>query len=89
MFLLSGSKSIVCIYLLNARLTDAMHTGDDALVVVWNLQTGESIQVVSCAFNGAVSAIAWIKTEDTDELSFVFGCADGSLHIYQRVHSNV
>jgi WD40 repeat protein len=63
-------------------------TGDDTQVVVWNLQTGEKVQIVSCAFHGPIGAVAWINTDGKCS-GFVFGCADGSLHLYQRTDRNV
>ncbi|OBZ68261.1 hypothetical protein A0H81_12041 [Grifola frondosa] len=56
---------------------------DDAVVVVWNLRTGEKLQEIHCTFNGPISAIAWLGTSVTNN-TFIFGCADGSLHLYQR-----
>ncbi|OBZ70602.1 hypothetical protein A0H81_09014, partial [Grifola frondosa] len=63
--------------------------GDDALVVIWNLTTYEKMQEVKCLFNGPVSIVHWMGTENCGGMSFIFGCADGSLHIYQRVDLNV
>jgi hypothetical protein len=64
-------------------------SGDDGLVVLWNLKTGETLQEISCAFHGPVSALAWVGFgEDKDE-SFIFGCADGSLHLYRRTDPKV
>ncbi|KLO03932.1 WD40 repeat-like protein [Schizopora paradoxa] len=57
---------------------------DDAVVLIWDLKTGEQIQSISCPFNGAIGAIAWIQFRDSDDSCFVFGCADGSLHLYRR-----
>ncbi|KIM73656.1 hypothetical protein PILCRDRAFT_15084, partial [Piloderma croceum F 1598] len=31
--------------------------GDDAEIVIWDLLTGEKVQVLSCAFNGPVGAL--------------------------------
>lgn len=57
---------------------------DDAVIIVWDLRTGEQIQSISCPFNGAIGAIAWIQLRDTNDPCFVFGCADGSLHLYRH-----
>lgn len=65
-----------------------MATGDDAQLVLWNLQTGEKVQTVLCPFHGPIGAVAWVNL-GRDSSGFVFGCADGSLHLYQRSDRNV
>ncbi len=65
-------------------------SGDDACLVVWNLKTGENVQDIWCTFNGPVSCIAWIASDKQNEEDvLVFGCADGSLHVYERMDHNV
>jgi WD40 repeat protein len=64
-------------------------TGDDVDIVVWNILTGEKVQVVSCAFHGPVGALVWIPEQPGLVLGFAFGCANGSIHIYQRCESSV
>ncbi|KLO04860.1 WD40 repeat-like protein, partial [Schizopora paradoxa] len=56
----------------------------DACVLLWNLATGERVQTISCPFNGAISAVIWVQLRESNDLCFVFGCADGSLHLYRR-----
>lgn len=56
-----------------------VHPGNDGQLVVWNLLTGERIQDIDCAFNGQISCSVWVDTKET----FVFGCADGSIHLYK------
>ena len=63
--------------------------GDDADVIVWNMLTGEKVQVVSCAFHGPVGVLVWIPEQPGLVPGFAFGCADGSIHIYQRLESSV
>ncbi|KLO04052.1 hypothetical protein SCHPADRAFT_841082, partial [Schizopora paradoxa] len=58
-------------------------------VIVWNLTTGELVQSIQCPFNGAISAVVWIHLRDTKDTCFVFGCADGSLHVYRRKGANL
>ncbi|KLO04195.1 WD40 repeat-like protein, partial [Schizopora paradoxa] len=63
-------------------------SGDDAAcVLLWNLATGERVQTISCPFNGAISAVIWVQLRESNDLCFVFGCADGSLHLYRRYGS--
>ncbi len=57
---------------------------DDAVVIIWNLTTGETTQRIDCAYHGPISAIVWIHINDSTEPAFVFGCADGSLHLYKK-----
>lgn len=64
-------------------------TGDDADIVVWDILTGEKVQVIRCAFHGPIGALAWIPQKSGLALEFAFGCADGSIHLYQRVGSSV
>ena len=56
--------------------------GDDAQVIIWNLSTGKKMQVISCAFNGAVGAVVWFPSTLALRHRFAFGCTDGSVHIY-------
>jgi WD40 repeat protein len=62
---------------------------DDAVLIVWNLATGEKIQTFSSLFHGPVSAITWIALDSAEGSAFVFGCADGSLHLYKRTDKQV
>jgi hypothetical protein len=63
--------------------------GDDAEIVIWDLLTGEKVQVLSCAFSGPVGALVWIPETPGLAPGFAFGCADGSIHIYRRVEASV
>ena len=63
--------------------------GDNADVVVWNMLMGEKVQIVSCAFHGPVGTLVWIPEQPGLVPGFVFGCADGSIHVYQRLESSV
>jgi len=84
--LLSGgeSKPLIPKCHLNQDLT-----GDDADVVVWDIWTGEKVQVISCAFNGPIGALVWIPELPGLAPGFAFGCANGSIHVYQHVESSV
>ncbi|KLO04064.1 WD40 repeat-like protein, partial [Schizopora paradoxa] len=63
-------------------------SGDDAAYVfIWNLSTGELVQSIHNPFNGAISAVVWVHLRDSTDPCFVFGCADGSLHLYRRRHA--
>jgi WD40 repeat protein len=64
-------------------------TGDDADIVIWDILTGEKVQVISCAFHGPIGALTWIPQKPGLALGFAFGCADGSIHLYQLVESSV
>jgi hypothetical protein len=50
--------------------------------------TGEKMQEVSCNFHGPVTSIAWMPLTEGN-LVFVFGCVDGSLHVYRRMKGSV
>ena len=65
------------------------YTGDDADIVVWDILTGEKVQVICCVFHGPIGALAWIPSKHDLAPGFAFGCADGSIHLYQRVESSV
>ncbi|THH06092.1 hypothetical protein EW146_g9717 [Bondarzewia mesenterica] len=58
--------------------------GDDPVSIIWNLRTGENMQEINCVFHGPVAAITWIDLGAGDRKAFVFGCADGTLHLYWR-----
>jgi hypothetical protein len=62
--------------------------GDDSKLIVWNLQTGEAVQEIFCRFNGAIGAICWFSSQP-NQASFVFGCADGSIHVYRQENASV
>jgi WD40 repeat protein len=84
--LLSGGKAT----LLTFRVTpnDDL-TGDNANIVIWDILTGEKVQVISCAFHGPIGALAWIPELSSLVPSFAFSCADGGIHIYQCFESAV
>lgn len=65
------------------------YTGDDAEIVVWNLLTGEKMQVIPCPYFGAVAALIWFPATHSLSHGFAFGCADGSIHIYTRDDTTV
>jgi WD40 repeat protein len=54
------------------------------MLVIWDLESGNEIQSISCVFHGPVSAATWVSRPQVIEKSFVFGCADGTLHVYRR-----
>ncbi|KAH7903271.1 WD40-repeat-containing domain protein, partial [Hygrophoropsis aurantiaca] len=58
--------------------------GNDARALIWNLHTGELLQEMECMFEGPVSAMKWITPRESRGSAFIFGCADGTLHLYQR-----
>jgi WD40 repeat protein len=80
---------VVCKFARDHDTLTHIHSADDALLIVWNLSTGEKMQEIQNFFHGAVSAIAWIRSGDTEGGAFVFGCADGTLHIYKQVDNQV
>jgi hypothetical protein len=51
--------------------------------------TGEKMQVISVAFYGPVGALAWIIYQPGMSPGFAFGCADGSIHVFQFHGSSV
>jgi WD40 repeat protein len=65
------------------------YPGDDADIVVWNTMTGEKIQVISSTFHSPVGALIWVSSKPDVSPSFAFGCADGSIHVYQLLESSV
>jgi WD40 repeat protein len=76
--LLSAGSATSC----TAIIILIVSLGDDALVVLWNLETGEILQEISCPHTGFVTAACWITTMRSEAKAFAFGCADGSIHIY-------
>jgi WD40 repeat protein len=64
-------------------------TGDDGDIVLWDILAGEKVQVISCAFHGPIGALVWFPEQPGLVPGFAFGCADGSLHVYQCVKPSV
>jgi len=64
-------------------------SGDDSHIVVWNAMTGEKMQVISCVFHGPIRSLVWITQRPGLSPGFAFGCANGSIHIYQCPESSV
>ncbi|KAH9928230.1 WD40-repeat-containing domain protein [Amylocystis lapponica] len=58
--------------------------GDDAILRIWNLESGELMQEMSCYFHGPIGAITWVDLGEGLDKAFVFGCGDGTLHVYAR-----
>ncbi len=79
--LLSGGETLLFIVQIGFQRRSS---DDDALVIVWNLTTGEVTQKIPCVYHGPISAVVWININDSLEPAFVFGCADGTLHLYKR-----
>ncbi|KZP30002.1 WD40 repeat-like protein, partial [Athelia psychrophila] len=52
---------------------------NDGQIFIWNILTREILQDIDCAFNGQISCSVWMDTTR----SFVFGCGDGSVHLYR------
>jgi WD40 repeat protein len=46
------------------------YTGDDADIVVWDILTGEKVQVIRCAFHDPIRALAWIPRKPGLALGF-------------------
>ena len=76
--LLSGGK----LMFLHLKVSHLHGAGDDADIVVWNILTGEKVQVIQCAFHGPIGALVWIPELPGLVPGFAFGCADGSIHVY-------
>lgn len=64
--------------------TDLSGTGDDGLLVVWDLQFGQEAQVISVVFNGPVCTAVWASPADHPTTMFAFGCCDGTLFVYHQ-----
>ncbi|KLO04086.1 WD40 repeat-like protein, partial [Schizopora paradoxa] len=59
-------------------------SNNDTFVIIWNIKTGEAVQKINKAYHVVISSIVWIVLNDSTEPAFVFGCADGSLHLYKK-----
>jgi len=51
--------------------------------------TGEKMQIISTPFHGPIGAVVWIPHNPGISSGFAFGCADGSIHVYQLPESSV
>ena len=63
--------------------------GEDADVVIWNVLTGEKIQVISFPFSGQVSAVLWIPAAGERAQRLALGFADGSIHVWVCIENSV
>ncbi|EPS96446.1 hypothetical protein FOMPIDRAFT_112900 [Fomitopsis schrenkii] len=57
--------------------------GGDARVCLWNVKSGELQQVIREMFHGHVQCVCWVDFEGRKDDGFVFGCANGTLHMYR------
>ncbi|KAF8871220.1 WD40-repeat-containing domain protein, partial [Infundibulicybe gibba] len=63
--------------------TTLISGADDGTLAVWDLGSGKRIQIISVIFNGPVSAATWTPlAANSLAETFIFGCSDGSLHMY-------
>jgi len=83
--LLSGGK----LKFLHLKVSHLDGAGDDADIVVWNILMGEKVQVIWCAFHGPIGALVWIPELPGLAPGFTFGCANGSIHVYQHTELSV
>jgi hypothetical protein len=79
----------VSLAIYSLRSKSYLKSGDDADVVVWCLNPLEKQQVISTPFSGPVACVVWIPSPGDAVSGFAFGCADGSMHFYQRSDSLV
>jgi len=63
---------------------DLSGTGDDRLLVVWDLQYGQEAQVILVVFNSPVCAAVWAHLADHPTAMFAFRCCDGTLFVYHQ-----
>lgn len=55
--------------------------GYDGTIIVWDMKCANLLQSINRSFNGPVLAVAWLQPDDEGRNTFVFGCADGYLHL--------
>ncbi|EIW74268.1 WD40 repeat-like protein [Coniophora puteana RWD-64-598 SS2] len=83
------------------RHRDAVHTlavnlesrtllsaGQEGILMVWNLQTGEIEQEIDQYFHGPISCVTWLFQNDNGPNSFAAGFADGTVHVYESSSAN-
>ncbi|KAF8875832.1 WD40-repeat-containing domain protein, partial [Infundibulicybe gibba] len=67
--------------------TTLISGADDGTLAVWDLGSGKHIQIISIVFNGPVSAATWMPLAANGlAQTFIFGCSNGSLHVYHCAH---
>ena len=69
---------------MNGLSVDSFCSGDDAVLKVWDILSGEEKQEINCYFHGALGAITWVDLGDGVDHAFAFGCNDGSVHVYKQ-----
>ena len=71
------------------KIENGVTLGEDALVVLWDLETGAQLQDISCPFNGPITVAVWLPAIQGSATAFAFGCADGSIHVYAQLPHQV
>ena len=58
-------------------------------MVIWNVLTGEKIQVISFLFSGQVSMVLWILVAGERVQRLTLGFSDGSIHVWVCIENSV
>ncbi|EDR07738.1 uncharacterized protein LACBIDRAFT_298240 [Laccaria bicolor S238N-H82] len=65
-------------------------SGDDGLLLIWNILNRSLEQTISVTFNGPVSAAFWTPiSPNRPSTTFTFGCADGTMFAYHQTQEDI
>ena len=87
--LLSGGRPFLNVYI-SRKINDSFCSADDGILFIWDIVTGTLKQSISVVFNGPVSTAAWTPiSPDRIVTTFAFGCADGTIFVYNQSQEDV
>ncbi len=69
------------------QLLMASNIADDSSIVLWNVITGEKLQVIERPVHGAVEVMTWASLEGRDV--FISGHSDDSLRLHSKTTDKV
>ncbi|KIJ31784.1 hypothetical protein M422DRAFT_185520, partial [Sphaerobolus stellatus SS14] len=55
--------------------------GADGKLIIWSIPKKEREDIICCNANGDITDIVWASLKP-NELSLIFSCADGTIHVY-------
>ncbi|KAJ3526427.1 hypothetical protein NMY22_g10170 [Coprinellus aureogranulatus] len=82
---LNGHSKPIGVLSISADHAYLVSSGDDSLLIVWDLLSGQALQIVKAALHGPIQSALWVySSRGSCPTGLLFGCADGTVHYYKK-----